>query len=114
MVQTAFDFNGRFWPISHPLFQGSRRRGRESESSVFKVVSFEADPFHLSAKLPSTGWVAYPRKTILFLHKRVLIMGGASDRIEPGSKPARGNSLVAEEFCPARPGAGVTVHCPGR
>jgi hypothetical protein len=65
MVQTSFGFNGRFWPIRRPLFQGSRRRGKERVSSVFMVVSFEADPFHLSAEPPSTGWVAYPQKTLL-------------------------------------------------
>jgi len=55
MVQTSFGFNGRFGPIRRPLFQGSRRRGSERDFSLLTVVSFGADPFHLSSTSPSTS-----------------------------------------------------------
>jgi hypothetical protein len=39
-----------------PLFQGSHRRVREKEFSVVMVISWESDPFLLSAEPLSIGW----------------------------------------------------------
>ena len=46
-VQTSFNFSGRFWSFSRPLFQGARRQG-EMEFSVVIVVS-DAGPVRHSA-----------------------------------------------------------------
>lgn len=50
-VQTSFNFSGRFWSFSRPLFQGARRQG-EMEFSVVIVVS-DAGPVRHSAGSPS-------------------------------------------------------------
>jgi hypothetical protein len=49
-VPTSFNFSGRFWSFSRPLFQGARRQG-EMESVV--IVVSDAGPVRHSAGSPS-------------------------------------------------------------
>src|SRR5215471_20298520 len=71
IVQTSLSFNGRFWPVTRPLFQGARCREGTGFSAVM-VVSDKADPFHLSAGSPSTGQPAYSGKALMRQFQRKL------------------------------------------